>query len=153
MIRNLIRRYWEMPRDWQPGYKSRHRGRPALVAAHVEPAEHAGATADWSPTAELARVQVDREPEETTHEAAEREAEELAHHWAELEKQAEEEVTAECAAVLDPVLGPLYAAVEDACRAALDGLGITEADIDEYAKQQTSGFDLSELRRLIGATA
>lgn len=143
MIRNLIARYWRMPHDWRPGYRPLHRGRPALIA----PADHSGATEDWSPIAAVASVEV--EPEETVDEATEREAEELAHHWAELERQAADETGADFDA-LGPKLNPLFAAVDEACRAALDGLGITEADVDAYAANITASQDLTELRRLIG---
>lgn len=146
MITSIIDRYWRMYHDTVPGWKPRHRGRPALIA----PTDHTGATADWSPTAEILAVEV-VEPEETTHEAAEREAEELAHHWADLEKAAADETTADLDA-LAPVLNPLFAAVEEACHQALAALGITEADVDEYAASVTASHDLTELRRLIGAT-
>jgi len=130
MIRNLVHRLWPMPGDYSRshGYRSRHVGRrrPALVA----PTEHAGATTEWSPTAEILSVEPAREPEETATEAAEREAEELARHRSEQERNAEADVAAEWSAILDPVLDPLFAAVNDACRVVLDELGLTPTEAD-----------------------
>ena len=68
---------WTVRLDRPRGWRGRHRVRPALIA----PAEHAGATVDWSPIAELAAAQ-DREPEETPAEAVVRDAEEIVDHWA-----------------------------------------------------------------------
>lgn len=144
-----LKSLFPMPHDVMPGNrKPRHRrGRPALVA----PTDHAGATADWSPIADVTSVDLG-EPEETLPEATEREAVQLVDHWAELKREAEKQTIAEFDA-LSPKLTPLLAAVEEACRAALESLGITEADVDEYAATQTASFDASELRRLIGAGA
>lgn len=147
MIRAIVRRLFPMDHDVVPGWKPRHRGRPALVRA----ADHDGATEDWSPTAEILAVEM-VEPEETTSEAAEREADELAHHWAELEKAAADETTADFDA-LGPKLNPLFAAVEAACQQALAGLGITDADVDEYAANVTASHDLTELRRLMAVAS
>lgn len=77
MLRNLIRRLWPMPGDIVSRH-GRHRGRPALVARRPE---HQGATADWSPIADLTAAEA-REPEETPEEAALREAAEIVDHWA-----------------------------------------------------------------------
>jgi hypothetical protein len=68
--------------------------------------------------------------EETAAEAAEREAEELVRQRAEVERAAEADVTAEWATYLDPILGPLFAAVEVASRAALHGWGVEGAEAD-----------------------
>ena len=88
-MRALIRRLFPMHHDVVPRWRSRHRGRPALVAQPV--AEHQGATADWSPTAELAAID-DREPEELPAEAVVREAEEIVDHWAAEERRIADEV-------------------------------------------------------------
>ena len=90
-MRALIRRLFPMHHDVVPRWRSRHRGRPALVAHPV--AEHQGATADWSPTAELAAID-DREPEELPAEAVVREAEEIVDHWAAEEQRIADEVRA-----------------------------------------------------------
>lgn len=128
MIRRLISRYWTMHHDVIPGYRPRHRGRAALVA----PADHAGATVDWSPTASLAAVEEVREPEETVAEAAEREADEVARHWADLEKAAAEETTAELDA-LAPKLNPALAALDEAYAWAMTQLGLTAAEIEQMS--------------------
>lgn len=65
-----------------------HRNRTALVA----PTEHAGATEEWSPKAELARADAYVQPEETADEAVVRAAEEIVDHWAAEEARIEAEV-------------------------------------------------------------
>ena len=79
-MRALIRRLFPMHHDVVPRWRSRHRGRPALVARHT--ASHEGATADWSPKAELASAEAQVQPEELPAEAVVREAEEIVDHWA-----------------------------------------------------------------------
>lgn len=126
MIRALVRRLFPMPHDVMPSRRPRHRGRPALVAVP----EHTGATEEWSPWQEITSAEVARQPEETPAEAVEREAAELARHRAEVSEQVSEEVRADFSEALDGLLPPLFAAVEDACQAALAGLGISVADFD-----------------------
>lgn len=151
-MRSLIRRLWPMYHDIVPTWRPRHRGRPALVARR--PVEHQGATVDWDPRAELDSVQ-DSEPEELLAEAAEREAEERVRHLAELDAAAGESVTAEWSAVLDPVLGPLFAAVEKACRVVFDEVGLTADEGDRLlAKYQAAVMQTGEypaVRELVAA--
>lgn len=154
-MRSLIRRLFPMHIDTVPGWRPKHRGRPALVARR--PFEHQGATEGWSPKLAVAEAEAAREPEELMAEAAEREAEELARHRADVERAAEEEVAAECAAVLDPVLGPLAAAVDDACRVVLRELGLSDDEADKLlarhrsAAEPTGGWPI--VRDLAGVAA
>jgi hypothetical protein len=113
------------------GRKGRHRGK----AKQERPTAWQGATLDWSPKDDILTVKPAREPEETPAEAAEREAAELSRHRAEIEQAAEVEVCSEWADHLDPILDPLFAAVDEACRAVLEELGLTPAEADElFAK-------------------
>ena len=72
-----------------------------------------------------------------------------------MERTVEEEVAAECSAALDPKLAPLFAAVEDACQAALRRLGIAEGDVDRLlaayrsAAEPTGGWPV--VRELVRA--
>lgn len=77
MTMGLFRRLFPMFHDAVPTWRPKHRGRPALVRG----TDHQGATADWSPRAELAHAEATT-PEETSEEAALREAAEIVDHWA-----------------------------------------------------------------------
>lgn len=138
LIRRLARVLWEMPGDFIPS-KGRHRGRPALVARK---AEHRGATLDWSPTAELARVD-SREPEETEAEAAEREAQEIADYWADLEAQFAADVHASFEAGW-AALEPIHERLTNATRSVVVwSRGLTPDEADEYLARFVSGTELT----------
>ena len=133
-MRALIRRLFPMHHDVVPRWRSRHRGRPALVARR---AEHHGATADSPLLAELPLR--DPEPEETEAEAAERQARELARHRAELERLTDGDV-AELERI-DGVLEPLRTAVDDACRVVLRELGLSDNEADQLLARYASAAE------------
>ena len=87
-MRALIRRLFPMHHDVVPRWRSRHRGRPALVAPPVAP--WCSAPADSPLLAELPLR--DPEPEELPAEAVVREAEEIVDHWAAEERRIADEV-------------------------------------------------------------
>lgn len=124
MIGKLIDRLWWMHHDLRPGYRGRHIGRPALVATP----DHAGATADWSPTAEIQAVAATPvQAEETEPERAEREAAEIqdARHRAETQLGAE---VGEWFAEAWTRVEPQFAALDEAYGWAMSTLGVTAAE-------------------------
>lgn len=108
-------------------YRGRHETTRRAAIAEA----HRGATADWSPTAELARVDC-REPEELLAEAAEREADQIADYWADMEAQFADDVHAEFEASWAQ-MEPLHAAVADACRAVVAAdLNLSDDEAEAY---------------------
>ena len=132
-MRALIRRLFPMHHDVVPRWRSRHRGRPALVARHT--ASHEGATADWSPTAELAAID-DREPEELPAEAVVREAEEIVDHWAAEERRIADEVRSWFDELVadDPIAAQLLAEERErvARKASITAADAVEMPTGEY---------------------